>query len=666
MKFNCIYTPGNWFLRNTVTVGTDGTVTLKISADPHDYQKFHCMKLRYDGSGKYDGDWLLGNSYLKFRIWFDGKFIGCGPFRAITNGNRMEHTFAVENVTPGTHTLAIACRCDGEGICATVSGGSSGEWKTFNANEFCSPVCWETPAVYGYYKGDCGPGEYFEHLRGDLYPDNWQMPEFDDSAWQDAVFHEVERPVEYAPFNFEYETVHPQSIKRTADGRFIADFGKERIAALALTGSENGGNVEVRLAEELKDDERILWQMRSHVCYQEIWKFKSGRQQLSHFGLRAFRYAEIAGYNAELAVDDIAMLVVRAPYQPAAQLITDNQYVKQVWDLCENTIRNITCDTFVDCFTRERVAYEADTLLTMGSFFVFNNFTDFLKRHLPFQLNHPTWPQDWAQIIPLLYYEYYMETGDIQTVAGDLDALVEYSSYRHLVKDGMIESFPLEILIDWPRKYRDRYDTGDNRFLSVPNMLACKVAGVIAFLAKEACRSELAEEFSRLHQQMTAAINTRCFNAATGLYVDRPGSENSSLYANMWALYADIVPKELQAKVAEFVADYGMECSLYSGYYYLDVLFRYGYGKLAFEYIAKADSQWQAMLKAGCSVTTEYWIGDVPMMSLAHPWGSYPAHFIAKYVFGLKAVAPGRKTCDPDSSIDFSGTLIWKSQKTVR
>jgi hypothetical protein len=127
----------------------------------------------------------------------------------------------------------------------------------------------------------------------------------------------------------------------------------------------------------------------------------------------------------------------------------------------------------------------------------------------------------------------------------------------------------------------------------------------------------------------------------------------------MWALYADIVPEKHQRKVADFVAEYGMDCSLYSGFYYLDVLFRYGHGQKAFEYIAKADSKWQEMINAGCTVTTEYWIGDVQMMSLAHPWGSYPAHFIAKYVFGIRPTLPGWKEYEikPDESIKFEGEL---------
>ncbi len=660
MRLQCIKVPGIWYLRTTFTAGENGVPAVKISADPHDYQKSFCMSLRKSGDGKhkYDGDWLLGNSYVKFRVFLDGRFIGCGPFRSVIDGNRMEHTFSFDGIAPGEHTLAIISRCDGGGLSVEAVNGTLGKWKVFDANGIHAPICWEFPAVYGHFKGDAGPGEYFENFRGDLLPEKWMNKDFDDSKWLDAEFHTVDKGVEKAPFDFEYEKISPQEIRKCADGRYIIDFGKERIAALQLTGTVDGGNVEVRMAEELCDHERILYQMRN-VCYQEIWKFAPGRQTLSHFGLRAFRYVELVNYNCELLPENIAMQVVRAPYVPAAELTTDNENVAKVWQLCEDTIKNITCDTFVDCFTRERIAYEADALLTIGSFFTFNQFSAVARRHVAYQLKHPTWPNEWSQIIPLVFYEYYMETGDKTVVEENFDELLEYSSYRHLIKDGMIELFPLEVLVDWPRKYRDRYDTGDWRFMTVPNMLACKVLGVLSFLAGEIGRSELAAELFKEHEAMKNAINERCFDEKSGLYVDRVNSEKSSMYANMWALYADIAPESRQKKVADFVAACGMDCSLYSGYYYLDVLFRYGHSKEAFEYIAKSDSKWQEMLSAGCTVTSEYWIGDVPAMSMAHPWGSYPAHFIARYVFGMRPTAPGWKSYEikPDESLGFSGRL---------
>lgn len=661
MKMQCIKVPGNWFLRTAFTADGNGVPAVKISADPHDYQKTFCMSLRKSGDGKhkYDGDWLLGNSYVKFRVFLDGKFIGCGPFRAVIDGNRMEHTFEFPGIAPGKHILAVIARCDGEGLAVEAVNGTLGKWKVLDANKIIDPICWEHPAVYGHFKGCAGPGEYFEHLRGDLLPEKWMSAGFDDSQWQDAEFHTVESVVETAPFNFEYETIRPANIRKCADGRYIVDFGVERIAGLQLTGTADGGLVEIRMAEELCDEERILYQMRNHICYQELWQFAPGRQTLAHFGLRAFRYAELVNYDEELLPENIAMQVVRAPYIPAAELTTKDVNTAKVWQLCENTIKNITCDTFVDCFTRERIAYEADALLTIGSFFTFNQFSAVARRHVAYQLKHPTWPNEWSQIIPLLFYEYYMETGDKTVVDENFDELVEYSSYRHLIKDDMIEEFPLEVLVDWPRKYRDRYDTGDWKYLSVPNMLACKVLKVLSFLAAETGRDKVAAELIEEHEAMKNAINARCFNEASGLYVDRIGSEKSSMYANMWALYADIAPEKRQKKVADFVAANGMDCSLYSGFYYLDVLFRYGHSKEAWEYIAKADSKWQEMLNAGCTATTEYWIGDVPMMSLAHPWGSYPAHFIVRYVFGMRPTAPGWKSYEikPDKSLGFSGTL---------
>ena len=168
-QFDCIKAPGNWFLRTVFTADGKGVPSVKISADPHDYQKSFCMSLRpSDGKHKYDGDWLLGNSYLKFRVFLDGKFVGCGPFRSTIDSCRMEHTFTFPELAAGEHTLAVISRCDKEGLCVEAVNGTLGSWKIFDANSFFAPICWEFPAVYGYFKGGPGPGAYFENLRGDL------------------------------------------------------------------------------------------------------------------------------------------------------------------------------------------------------------------------------------------------------------------------------------------------------------------------------------------------------------------------------------------------------------------------------------------------------------------------------------------------------------------
>ena len=108
------------------------------------------------------------------------------------------------------------------------------------------------------------------------------------------------------------------------------------------------------------------------ICSQEIWTFKAGGQTLEHFGVRTFRYVEIVGYQGEMRITDLGRLLIRAPFRDVAELKTPVKALTDIWQLCKNSVRNIGVDYFVDCFTRERLAYEADTLLVMGSSFVMN------------------------------------------------------------------------------------------------------------------------------------------------------------------------------------------------------------------------------------------------------------------------------------------------------
>ena len=72
---------GNNFVRRSFELPDDcenGLIT--ISADFHRYLREFCQPLRGDGN---DGNWLVVWSFLMFRLYFDGKLIGIGPFRPL-------------------------------------------------------------------------------------------------------------------------------------------------------------------------------------------------------------------------------------------------------------------------------------------------------------------------------------------------------------------------------------------------------------------------------------------------------------------------------------------------------------------------------------------------------------------------------------------------------
>ncbi|MBE6389309.1 MAG: hypothetical protein E7043_03950 [Lentisphaerae bacterium] len=636
---------GTFFLRRKYDFPADGDFTIKISADPHTYIRDFCQYTNRD-------HWLMGGTYIKYHVWFDGEYVGCGTERAVIDNTRVEHRFKLNHICSGIHCLAIVFRGEKQGLNAGVFTDDDREvtgtaWKSLDGNRYDAHFCYRQQNIYGYFKGDVGPGEFFEHLDGTFYPDNWQMPDFDDSSWMTPVIESAEYPTVPAEYNLDTFIIHPQKLYKTSKNSWIADFGEISIASLILTGPGDGGEVEIRLGEELIDPEHVKYQLRCTVCYQENWLFAPGHQQLGNFGVREFRYAEIVNYSGELRPEDIAIRRIHAPFNDSSVLKTDNKNMQAIWDLCKRTVKNTATDTFTDCFTRERIAYEADAYLNMSASFAVTDSLLTARRHLEYQLYHLTWPVEWKQYLALLVYEYYWESGEAGFVEKHFDKLMETSSFIDCIgPDGWIRSFGKDCrhVVDWPPVYAEKYDFGNNEYLTVTNAFAGKVLITLSELAGVIGRKELAADLLAKGKKIFRRINECCFDEKRRLYKDHPGSDHCSFYANMWVLWCSAADEERVTEVLDFIDDCGMVCSLYSGFIYLETLFRFGRGKKAADLLLSDDSPWMEMIRQGFTITSEFWPKKDQRMSLAHPWGSYPAYLIARYIFGLKPTSPGWKS----------------------
>lgn len=644
---NYITAIGNNFVRKTFELTDNSHNSLiTVSTDCQRYLREYCLPLQGDGN---DGNWLMGGSFVKFRLYLDGNLIGIGPFRAIQDGNRVEHAFAIGNLEKGKHVIAVSYRGEQDGINVEFSSDSFNftcdeSWKIYNTDRFYSPICFRHPNINGYFKGDIGPGEYFEHLNGNFFPNNWEYPDFDDSNWDNATIECLSLATEKVSWNYCLTEFSPQKISRTSDGRYIIDFGTERIGSFSLIGPKNGGEVEVRLGEELLTPERVRYQLRARTCYQEMWNFASTRQKLSNFGLRIFRYAELVGYEGELTPNMIKIIAVNAPFDAASSTMSSNdENLNQIWSLCKNSIQATNMDIYTDCFSRERIAYEADGYINMLSNFAVTRNRETCLRFLEYAIRHPTWPCEWKQMLIPIFYDYYWESGDKRMISKYFDRLLEQASFRYLIKDGLVKKFPLEAIIDHPFTQSDDYDKGNEEFLLVPNALLYKNLRHLSFLAQETGRYVVAEELLTEATAVKQAINTLLFNCDSGLYIDRIGSSHSSMHASLWALWCDLPESENVERLVDFIVDKGMICSLYTAFFYLDTLFKYGRGEKAYSYLTnKGPYSWMNMLRQGATITTEIW-PTLPNyhMSFAHPWGTTPAIMIVRHVFGLKPIKPG-------------------------
>lgn len=637
MKKTFINSTGNIFARREFEIQTPvKNPTVSIIADRHSYLREKCLKINNDGT---DANWLVGGSFLKFKLYCDGRLIGVGPFRAQNDDALVRHTFTLPELEAGKHVLSLIFRGEKLGInieCEELDIFSDEQWKLLNVNDFYRPICYEFPHITGYYKGDIGPGEYFEHLDGTKLPDNWQNPSFDDNNWQNANIIEADILIEDAPYDYVISYHKPVSKRKTSDGRWICDFGQEMIGSISLVGEKNAF-AEVRLGEEMLDEERVRFQLRALTCYQEMWHFKEKGQKLENFGLRIFRYAEICGFDDEPEIEKIS---IRAPFDDEDSCMKSGiEALDRIYNLCKNTIKYCNMDMYTDCFSRERICYEADSYITMRTDFAVSGETRVAARSMEFLIHHQTWPVEWKQMILLILDRYLMHTADFDLLKRNWEVLVSDCSYHHLMQDGIINTFPRKHIIDWPYREIKDYDLNADA-LSVPNFLNYADLRVLEKWAPYAGKD--AAPFKKLADEAFEAFQKVYFDEAKGLYRDGGNSNKYSLHANLWALWCDAVPADKQQQIAKFIADFGPQCSIYTIQFYLDMLFKYGYDQQALDILVNtSDRSWLSMIEAGLTLTAEYWEKN---NSMAHPWGSAAANVIVEHLFGLKPTSPGWKT----------------------
>ena len=139
-------------------------VTIRLTADPHSYARHSWLPLRGDGN---DGNWLLGGSFVKFRLFLDGELLGLGPFRPLQDGVGVLHTFTIQNLSSGPHVVGVFSRGEKNGFALQLQAelingetyfvNSNSSWQELPANDIYRPVCWDSPKIDNFFKGGPGP-----------------------------------------------------------------------------------------------------------------------------------------------------------------------------------------------------------------------------------------------------------------------------------------------------------------------------------------------------------------------------------------------------------------------------------------------------------------------------------------------------------------------------
>ena len=484
-------------------------------------------------------------------------------------------------------------------------------------------------------------------------------PDYDDSAWDNAVLREhtdyvfCAQPTEQLDV---YE-ITPASVRRTVnpDGTVTldGDVGFECIGGLTLRAKGlPGTKITVRCGEELQDDGHVRYAMRCNCVYEEFWTLSGGDDVLIPYDYRGMRYFQlILPAGCSLREEDIRMQVRHYPYKEALACPTDDETLTCIWRLCADTMKYATQEVYMDCPTREKGQYLGDGTVSSAAHTLITGDGAMMKKAL-YEYARSTFITDGIMTVaPCSYMQeiadyslqyphqllwYFRHTGDKQTLA----VLAPYCEravayFRRFDRgDGLIEGVDTWNLIDWPENLRDNYDFPAKKPIGpgVHNVINAFWYGMLCDMNE--IRRLLGQTTDEEETARVAASFIRAFyDPEQHLFTDAETTKHTASHSNFMPLYFGLDRKTedpaARDAIISLILERGYCMGVYMSYFMLKALCRAGRRDLALEMMKSPDG-WCNMLAEGATTLYEAWGKDQKWnTSLCHPWAAAPILILA-------------------------------------
>jgi len=465
----------------------------------------------------------------------------------------------------------------------------------------------------------------------------------------------------------------PVQVTHPAPGVILVDFGRVSFGNLRLTPPEGAeGRITVHFGEAFSNGE-IDRKPPGSVRYWRVEAELKGNPTLvvappadkrntegqtdkhppailtpNEWGVvTPFRWVEIEGWPGELAPGQIIrQSAFSATWDDdAAGFKSSDEMLDRVWDLCRYSIKATTfAGIYVDG-DRERIPYEADSYLNQLSHYATDNDTQMARDTIDHLMKHGTWPTEWASHMVFMAHADWMRTGDTAWLATRYDSLKAKLLMDRVGPDGLVRSekkhVTKEDIVDWPKGERDDYVF--TPLNTVVNAFHLRSLTFMAEMGKALKRDADAAEFAAREAKSRAVFQEKFFDARRGLYRDGADTDHISLHANLFPLAFGLAPEAARPKIAGWLAERGMKCSVYPAQYLLEGLFENGQGAAAIALmLAPGDRSWRHMVESGTTITWEAWDQKYkPNQDWNHAWGAAPANLLPRYVLGAQAITPG-------------------------
>ena len=592
-----------------------------------------------------------------FKLYINGVYVTQGPPPSYPN-----HYYFMEiDITPflkdGVNTFAVHNYYQGLINRVWVSGDlRSMFWCELYLDgkvALVSDESWLTATHTGY--SSCGiigyETAFAERYDSSAKEVGFEKELFDDSQWKPAsIYKQTDYILQKSPIQpLSVYLKKPIYTERKGEVLFV-DFGQEMVGYLrAKAKGKQGDKILLRFGEELNPDGSVRFDMRCNCRYEEEWILSGKEDVLDQFDYKAFRYCEIM-IPEGASVRDVEMQVRYYPYEKKAVYETDNEQLRKVLQLCENTIKYGTQEVFVDCPTREKGQYLGDVCVSGRAQCVLTGDTTLIKKAIidfcgsafickgVMAVSTSSFMQeiaDYSLLLPALVLWVYKRDNDkdflrltFPYITGVYEYFMQYSQ-----EDGLIEGVKEKWnLVDWPDNLRDGYNFPLTKPIS-PGKHNVLNAFWIGFLKayQDICEI-LGEAVNIAIDNVEKSFINAFYNKETGLYCDSTQKTHSAVHSNVLPLLFNIGMSETkERKIVEYICQKKLtSMGVYMAYFTLAALMKHGEREKA-ELLATDKGAWLNMLEEGATTTFEAWGKNQKWnTSLFHPWATAPLIVFAK------------------------------------
>ncbi len=601
-----------------------------------------------------------------YKMYVNGRFVGLGPTQSVGSESRYDGFDVTSQLKSGGPNAlgAIAYTTSGQRLQAqlvvryadgtTDTFGTGRDWKALSGSSVFPDV---GSVGTGYYSA---PKENIDNTR---FPTGFDEPGFDDSGWS-AVSTSASLPALTATptAKVQQKLEQPVKIVDKGNGDYFVDFGRTWVGGVHYSVADGtaGDGVTVRYGEVTSAENTVRYQLNTGNTYEDVYTLRDGKQSFDTWGIRVFRYVEILNAPEPVTKDNLQALALLYPFdESAARFTSSNDNLNQVWQLSKNTIEATNLNLYVDSWTRERGAYEADTYLQLQSALDLDPDISLGKYTLNYFQGNRTWPTEWPLYVILAVHDAWQQTADpgqladfYQTLQAKLPTKWLDDTTGLVAKttgsDGCSSRTDCDI-VDWPASERDGFVF--HTYNTVVNALSYRAYRDMADIAGAIGKSGDATAYTAIADRMRAAINDKLYDAANGRYVDGMTSagvveSHAAVQSSAFALAFGVPTDRERASAAKYAASRGMVCSVYCAAFLIRGLYDGGQDAAALGLLTSEGTRsWMNMIKLGAGATAEAWDPSLKSnLTYSHPWAASPAFTVPTGLFGIQPTTAGYAT----------------------